>query len=82
MDPAIAANASNVRRLVYCSGKIYYELAEERAKRCITDIAIVRVEQLAPFPWDHVAKEAEQVHACTAPHITTHTLVHVTHTYH
>lgn len=53
----ISNNAPNVRRVIMCSGKIYYELAEEREKRGIKDIAIIRVEQLAPFPFDKIAKE-------------------------
>jgi 2-oxoglutarate dehydrogenase E1 component len=57
-DQQIVANADKVRRLIMCSGKIYYELAEEREKRNITDVAIVRIEQIAPFPWDRVAEEA------------------------
>jgi 2-oxoglutarate dehydrogenase E1 component len=56
-DPAIVQNASKVKRVVFCTGKIYYELAEERSKRGINDVAIVRIEQIAPFPWDKVAKE-------------------------
>jgi 2-oxoglutarate dehydrogenase E1 component len=47
-----------VKRLVLCSGKVYYELAAERAKRgAQADVAIVRVEQLAPFPFDLVMRE-------------------------
>ena len=57
VEPAIVSNAEKVKRVVLCTGKIYYELAEERAKRNINDIAIVRVEQIAPFPWDRVAAE-------------------------
>ena len=41
-----------------CSGKLYYELADARKKLGLDDVAIVRIEQLAPFPWDHVATEA------------------------
>ena len=38
--------------------QMYYELAEERSNRGLEqDIAIVRVEQLAPFPFDLVARE-------------------------
>ncbi|RYG60086.1 hypothetical protein EON64_19590 [archaeon] len=56
-DPAVNAHPDKVKRLVLCSGKLYYELVEEREKKGITNIAIVRVEQLAPFPFDKVAAE-------------------------
>ncbi len=39
-----------IRRVVLCSGKVYYDLFEEREKRGMTDIYILRVEQLYPFP--------------------------------
>lgn len=58
VDPIVSGNSENVRRVILCSGKIYYELVDERTKLGITDVAIVRVEQLAPFPWDKVAEEA------------------------
>jgi 2-oxoglutarate dehydrogenase E1 component len=38
------------RRVVFCSGKVYYDLLEARQVHGIADIAIVRVEQLYPFP--------------------------------
>lgn len=60
INPDIVKNADNVKRLVMCSGKVYYELADARTKLGINDVAIVRVEQLAPFPWDHVATEAKK----------------------
>lgn len=41
---------SKVKRVVLCSGKVYYDLYEEREKRGIDDIYIMRVEQLYPFP--------------------------------
>ncbi|HEX7186979.1 MAG TPA: multifunctional oxoglutarate decarboxylase/oxoglutarate dehydrogenase thiamine pyrophosphate-binding subunit/dihydrolipoyllysine-residue succinyltransferase subunit, partial [Actinomycetes bacterium] len=44
---------SGVRRVLMCSGKVYYDLLAERAKRADSDggqVAIVRVEQLAPLP--------------------------------
>ncbi|MBK8907848.1 MAG: 2-oxoglutarate dehydrogenase E1 component [Rhodospirillales bacterium] len=41
---------AKVRRLVLCSGKVYYDLLQERRERGIDDVAIVRVEQLYPWP--------------------------------
>jgi 2-oxoglutarate dehydrogenase E1 component len=46
-----------IRRLVFCSGKIYYELLAGRRKGEIKDVAIVRLEQITPFPFDRVAEE-------------------------
>ncbi|MHA1190000.1 MAG: 2-oxoglutarate dehydrogenase E1 component, partial [Alphaproteobacteria bacterium] len=39
-----------IRRIVLCSGKVYFDLYEERARRGVDDIYIMRVEQLYPFP--------------------------------
>ena len=39
-----------IRRVVMCSGKVYYDLYEEREKRDVDDIYLLRVEQLYPFP--------------------------------
>jgi 2-oxoglutarate dehydrogenase E1 component len=41
-----------VKRVIFCAGKVYYDIAAERARRGIDDIAIVRIEQLYPFPHD------------------------------
>ena len=41
-----------VRKVILCSGKVYYDLRQERRAREITDIAIIRLEQLYPFPHD------------------------------
>jgi 2-oxoglutarate dehydrogenase E1 component len=43
-------DAAAVRRVVACSGKVYYDLFNACEQRGITDIALVRVEQLYPFP--------------------------------
>ncbi len=39
-----------IRRVVICSGKVYYDLYEEREKRGIDDVYLLRIEQLYPFP--------------------------------
>ncbi|WP_171165814.1 2-oxoglutarate dehydrogenase E1 component [Usitatibacter palustris] len=49
--------AKKVRRVVFCSGKVYYDIAAERDKRAIDDIAIVRIEQLYPFPHEEFAAQ-------------------------
>jgi 2-oxoglutarate dehydrogenase E1 component len=41
---------AEIRRVVLCSGKVYYDLLEEREKRGADDVYILRVEQLYPFP--------------------------------
>lgn len=40
----------NVKRVVICSGKVYYDLFEEREKRGLKDVVILRLEQFYPFP--------------------------------
>ncbi|MBT8765223.1 2-oxoglutarate dehydrogenase E1 component [Metapseudomonas boanensis] len=49
-----------VERLVLCSGKVYYDLLEKRRAEGREDIAIVRIEQLYPFPEDDLAEVLAQ----------------------
>ena len=51
-DNVVSANEA--KTLIFCSGKIYYELAERRAKEEAKDVAIIRIEQLYPFPQKQV----------------------------
>jgi 2-oxoglutarate dehydrogenase E1 component len=50
-------DAAKVRRVVLCTGKIYYDLADHRAKAGVTDTAIVRVERLYPVPAQELKAE-------------------------
>jgi 2-oxoglutarate dehydrogenase E1 component len=51
---------ANVSRILVCSGKIYYDLIKARAERKRKDVAIIRIEQLYPFPEDKLGKELEK----------------------
>ncbi|MDQ0314181.1 2-oxoglutarate dehydrogenase E1 component [Amorphus orientalis] len=46
-----------IRRVVLCSGKVYYDLLEEREERGVNDVYLLRVEQLYPFPTKSVLAE-------------------------
>ena len=48
-----------VKRVVYCSGKVFYDVLAARRERGIKDIAIVRITQLYPFPHDDFQKQIE-----------------------
>ena len=49
-QPIKLVKDSKIRRVVMCTGKVYYDLYEEREKRGIDDIYLMRLEQLYPFP--------------------------------
>ncbi len=54
------AKDSNIRRVILCSGKIYFDLTEERDKRGLKDVFIMRVEQLYPFPMKALTEDLSQ----------------------
>ncbi|MDG2526403.1 2-oxoglutarate dehydrogenase E1 component [Stenotrophomonas sp. HITSZ_GD] len=58
--PDAAADAKKVKRVVACSGKVYYDLLEDAQKRGQDDVAILRVEQLYPFPRALLAAELKK----------------------
>lgn len=51
-----AVDPGHVKKILLCSGKVYYDLAVAREQRAITDVAIVRLEQL--FPYNHELTDA------------------------
>jgi len=51
---------SKIRRVVMCSGKVYFDLLEERDKRGLDDVYLLRVEQFYPFPAISMVKELER----------------------
>lgn len=57
-DSAVAV--TKVERVLLCTGKVYYDLVDERKKRGAENVAVVRVEELYPFP-------ADQIKAALAP---------------
>ncbi len=58
--PDAKAGPKKVKRVVVCSGKVYYDLVEDQAKRGQEDVAIVRVEQLYPFPRELLSVELKR----------------------
>ena len=52
--------ADKVKRVVACSGKVYYDLAKKREESGVNDVAILRVEQLYPFPHKAFANEIKK----------------------
>jgi 2-oxoglutarate dehydrogenase E1 component len=53
-------DAASVQRIVFCSGKVYFDLAEARQVNNITHTAIARIEQLYPFPIEQYAAELKR----------------------
>ena len=60
----IPSEPKDAKQVVLCSGKVYYDLLEEREKRNIADIHFLRLEQLYPFPVDALSQELEPYKHC------------------
>ncbi len=54
IDDAFVASAEAVKKVLFCTGKLYFELAEKQAKENRQDIAIVRLEQIYPLPFQQL----------------------------
>ncbi|PTT82639.1 2-oxoglutarate dehydrogenase E1 component [Pelomonas sp. HMWF004] len=59
-DQDTTLNADKVKRVIVCSGKVYYDLVRKREEKKATDAAIIRVEQLYPFPHKAFAAELKK----------------------
>jgi 2-oxoglutarate dehydrogenase E1 component len=58
-DTKLKADAK-IKRVVLCSGKVYYDLLAERDARGLTDVYLLRIEQFYPFPALSLVKELER----------------------
>jgi 2-oxoglutarate dehydrogenase E1 component len=54
-DDAVSQHRESVKRIIFCTGKIYYDILDRRKRGGGDEIALVRVEQLYPWPHDEVA---------------------------
>ncbi|MGN6539642.1 MAG: 2-oxoglutarate dehydrogenase E1 component [Ginsengibacter sp.] len=54
MDDEKVSNPENINKVLLCSGKIYFDLHEKREKENRNDLAIIRMEQLYPLPFDQL----------------------------
>lgn len=59
-DPAAKTEPKKIKRLRFCSGKIYYDLLDAKKKNKVDDVAIIRVEQLYPFPNENIKALLDQ----------------------
>ena len=57
---AVNKKADKVKRVLVCSGKVYYDLAKKREEKGHDDVAILRIEQLYPFPHKAFAAELKK----------------------
>jgi 2-oxoglutarate dehydrogenase E1 component len=62
IDPIVPAQ---VRRVVFCSGKVYYDLLKARRSQNLHDVALVRIEQLYPFPSEEYESVLARYEAAT-----------------
>ncbi|MDQ1258530.1 MAG: 2-oxoglutarate dehydrogenase component, partial [Pseudomonadota bacterium] len=56
----VTKKADKVKRIIACSGKVYYDLVKKRTEKGADDVAIIRVEQLYPFPHKAFAAELKK----------------------
>ena len=57
MDELDGFEPAGVRKIVFCSGKVYYDLLAKRRERGQVDVALIRIEQLYPLPTDAIRSQ-------------------------
>src|SRR3989339_968460 len=65
IDDSFVTDASAVKKVLFCSGKLYFELADKQLKENRTDIAIVRLEQIYPLPYQQLDLLYKKYHKAT-----------------
>jgi 2-oxoglutarate dehydrogenase E1 component len=61
----VSKQAAKVKRVICCSGKVYYDLVKKREELGARNVAVVRVEQLYPFPHKAFAAELKRYNQAT-----------------
>jgi 2-oxoglutarate dehydrogenase E1 component len=59
-DAQASKNPKSVKRVILCSGKVYYDLLDAKTKKAKTDVALVRLEQIYPWPSQKLASILNQ----------------------
>jgi 2-oxoglutarate dehydrogenase E1 component len=59
-DNELIKDSNRVKRIIFCSGQIYYDIAKERKSRKDNETAIITIEQLFPLPYDHIKRHLER----------------------
>jgi len=59
-QPEAIVPDDQVKKVVFCSGKVYYEIRQERTKREVDDMALITVEQISPFPYTQVMEDLKK----------------------
>ncbi len=63
---APAGKEEKVRRVIFCSGQVYYALARAIEANALREVAVARIEQISPFPYDQVVRECDRFPNATA----------------
>ena len=59
-ETGVITDSNKVQRVILCTGKVYYDLLQARSHKKLDNVALVRVEQLAPFPFYKVIELMEE----------------------